>query len=504
MAAARPNKVSFRRAAGIRGSAPLRVTAAPVSLRRRVVQQGQQRGGRNNDSFARFTVSASAAAAADGDAGLPSKEFLSAPEKPPEKVSGLQYKTLATLFTAHTFIYMVRKPLSVVKAPMQASLGLPTSTLGLIDSCFLATYALGQLTLPAAGEKMGFSGKNMLVAAYVVGAAACVGFGMTSVPLLLCAVWALNGLANSLVHPLHVKILSPWFGSGQRGFAMGIWAASQQLGGVLSTALAAFLLGIIGWRMTIVAPAIFVVASAVLIAFMQEDPPWSKKAKKKLVQGGGDAEVPSMLEVLRIPKLGLLMTSYFFVKMVRYCLIFWLPFYLFKECGLSPATAGYMSCAYDFGGIAGGLIAGIICDKYFEKRRPIFGALMCVLLTMSILAYMPACQLGPAVNVLVMGLVGFFVAGPDAMLGAASISDTVEAAGYGQETMGTASGLVNGAGSTGAVVQGVLTAWIADSFGWGALFTTLAALSAISVVTLLLAVPKQVEADNCDPTTKIC
>ena len=67
---------------------------------------------------------------------------------------GLQYKTLATLFTAHTFIYMVRKPLSVVKAPMQASLGLPTSTLGLIDSCFLATYALGQLTLPAAGERM--------------------------------------------------------------------------------------------------------------------------------------------------------------------------------------------------------------------------------------------------------------------------------------------------------------------------------------------------------------
>jgi predicted MFS family arabinose efflux permease len=42
----------------------------------------------------------------------------------------------------------------------------------------------------------------------------------------------------------------------------------------------------------------------------------------------------------------------------------------------------------------------------------------------------------------------------------------------------------------GAVLQGALTAWIASTYGWGALFGTLAAMSALAVLTLLLSVPE--------------
>ena len=65
---------------------------------------------------------------------------------------------------------------------------------------------------------------------------------------------------------------------------MGVWATSQQVGAVFSTALAACLLGVAGWRFAVYAPALFVVISAALLQFAPLEPPWQKKAK----EGGGD------------------------------------------------------------------------------------------------------------------------------------------------------------------------------------------------------------------------
>jgi len=413
---------------------------------------------------------------------------------PADKVKQLQSKTLGMMFASYMSIYFVRKPFSVVKAPMQDALGMSTASIAGIDSAFLGLYAIGQLTLPALGDRLG--ARKMLVVGYLISAVACLLFGVTSNPMLLALAWGINGLAQSVAYPLHVKILNPWFRPTERGTAMGLWATSQQVGGVLSTALAAFLLGVAGWRFAIFAPAAFVVVSAAMLMFVPVDPPWCKTEKAKgndgedLVVGECDAKPPpGMLEVLRIPKLGMLMASYFFVKIVRYCLIFWLPFYLARECGMAVGVAGYMSCIFDLGGVAGGIATGIVCDKYFAGRRTILGAGMCVALTVAILCYQRASGMGMVTNGAVMGIIGLLVAGPDALLGSSSISDTCEAAGYGSEVMGTASGLVNGAGSVGAVLQGALTAFIADRYGWGALFNTLAAMSAIAVVTLLAAVP---------------
>jgi sugar phosphate permease len=64
-------------------------------------------------------------------------------------------------FASYTSIYFVRKPFSVVKAPMQDALGLSMNTVAGIDSAFLGLYALGQLTLPALGDKLG--ARKMLV-----------------------------------------------------------------------------------------------------------------------------------------------------------------------------------------------------------------------------------------------------------------------------------------------------------------------------------------------------
>ena len=109
-------------------------------------------------------------------------------------------------------------------------------------------------------------------------------------------------------------------------------------------------------------------------------------------------------------------------------------------------------------------------------------------------SYQSASRLGVVANGVVMGVIGLLVAGPDALLGSSSIADTCEAAGYGSEVLGAASGLVNGAGSVGAVLQGALTAYVADRYGWGALFGALAAACACGTACMLMSVPKQSKA----------
>lgn len=80
---------------------------------------------------------------------------------PPEKVKQMQTKTLGMMFASYTSIYFVRKPFSVVKAPMQDALNLSTGAIAGIDSAFLGLYAIGQLTLPSLGDRLG--ARKMLV-----------------------------------------------------------------------------------------------------------------------------------------------------------------------------------------------------------------------------------------------------------------------------------------------------------------------------------------------------
>lgn len=432
-------------------------------------------------------------------------------EYPRETVTRLQRRTLAGMFISYSSAYFVRKPLSVVKAPVKTALGLTTGQMGLIDSAFLLTYALGQFFMPSLGDKIG--AKAVIVAGGITSFVCCVAFGYAPgmfaasvVPLALMGLWAVNGLAQSASYPLHVKVLNPWFSSKERGTAMGIWATSQQVGATLATFCAAFLLNKVGWKLSIALPAAFALVTAALVAVMTLDPPWLQTTTytsealqntKKRADVEPASKQVSFMEVLAIPRLKMLMVSYFFVKIVRYCLLFWLPFYLSQEYHMDVAIAGYLSCIYDLGGVLGGLACGVLGDKYFERRRTVLGALSCAGLCFAIASYQTACGMGMLTNAIVMGAIGFLVAGPDAMLGSTAVSDCCESAGYGQEVLGTAAGIVNGMGSLGAVLQGALTAMIAETYGWGALFVTLAILSALSVVTMLAATnPKFIDNDT--------
>jgi len=71
----------------------------------------------------------------------------------------------------------------------------------------------------------------------------------------------------------------------------------------------------------------------------------------------------------------LISLMYFFTKMGRYAIFFWLPLYMVEHLGYSLAEAGYTSILYEAGGFIGIVAAGYVSDKLFQARRMPVGAL---------------------------------------------------------------------------------------------------------------------------------
>lgn len=77
----------------------------------------------------------------------------------------------------------------------------------------------------------------------------------------------------------------------------------------------------------------------------------------------------AMILVWRLPFVLSCSLGYFLIKLIRYSLLFWLPFFLAKEAHLHASTAGYASMIFDIGGIGGAVFGGFLADRVMKGKR---------------------------------------------------------------------------------------------------------------------------------------
>ena len=133
-----------------------------------------------------------------------------------------------------------------------------------------------------------------------------------------------------------------------------------------------------------------------------------------------------------------------FTKLVRYCLMFQLAYFLDKELEMGAAKAGMISSLFDVGGTVGGVVSGFIADRVMGGRSLALSSILLLLTSISIVAFAELSTAGPTVVSAAMCLVGFFIAGPDATLGGGAAKTICEINGEGGLAAKTASGIVNG------------------------------------------------------------
>jgi len=376
--------------------------------------------------------------------------------------------------------YLGRKGLSVTKARLVARLGVSEGMLAAIDTAYLVAYAIGQFGSGLAGDR--FGARRLVGWGMLLSAAMCALFGASSAAWVLLVAFGINGLAQSTGWPGNTKAMAAWFSGRERGVVMGFWSTCYQAGGLAATAIATWLLTAFGWRSAFLVPAVWVAAVGVLVLVGLPDAgPGAAPASDAAAVA--DAARVDRARVLRSVTVWSYGAAYFCVKLIRYSLLFWLPYYLHTSLGYSERDSGYLSISFEVGGIVGSVAFGLVSDRVARFGRGAVAALGLVGLSLALVLYARVAALGPVANFAGMSLVGALLFGPDSLLAGAAAQDL-----GGKHGAATAAGFINGMGSVGAILQGLVTVGVRRQLGWGGVFWVFVALAALGAASLVPAV----------------
>ncbi len=385
-------------------------------------------------------------------------------------------RAFALSWLAYASYYLGRKGFSVTKSALAGELGLSTASLAWIDTAFLAAYALGQVPWGLAADRIG--ARKLVGFGMLAAAAACAGFGASSSATALLVCFACNGLAQATGWPGTTKVMADFTTAEKRGRIMGLWSTCYQVGGMAATALATWLLSHYGFRSAFFVPAVWVALVGLLVLGFLPD---ANDSRPQLTAAQTVDASPSVLARLREvhPAVYSYGACYFCIKLIRYSLLFWLPFYLHNSAGFDQARSGYLSIAFEAGGVIGSIGLGYLSDRS-ARGRSALSMLSLLLLAATLFVYARAGAGGAFFHCSAMAVVGVLLFGPDAVLSGAAAQDA-----GGVRAAATAAGIVNAIGSLGALCQGALTLGVEQRFGWNALFYAFFALAVLAALCLL-------------------
>lgn len=430
-----------------------------------------------------------------------------------QRYRGARIKTFVVMWFVYVAYYLIRKNYAIVMPVLTTVYGWDERDLGIILTAYSVAYAAGQFVNGYLGDR--FGAKFMLGAGLALSILANLLFPFMGIVAAAMVVWGVNGYAQSTGWPGCVKVMSGWFSPSERGTIMGFWCTCYQLGGVLANSLAAMYLYTLGWQYCFFGPSFIVFCLLFIFVACQHEKPedeglpdvdqYYRRIKNA---AAGREDVPQMPETLAhaapaVSKseiiIGVLTNktilaygmAYFFLKFVRYSLLFWLPFYMVQKFHYNPVKAGLTSTALEIGGFVGAVFAGWVSDRYFQARRAPISTIMLIGLAVATVLYVRYGITSSYANIFLMALVGFMLYGPDSVMSGTGVMDAVP-----RDRAATAAGFVNGMGSIGQSLQGLVVGYVAKYYGWNKvfyLFIILSILAAICVASRWNAKPQGTE-----------
>ena len=366
-----------------------------------------------------------------------------------------QVSVFAATWLAYMGYYFCRKAYYVVKATLGETFGLDAYDLGLLGSTYLIAYAVGQFFAAYLGHRSG--AKRLLLLGMMLSLLCNLGLSYSNSFSTLALFLGVNGLAQGSGWSGCIGSLAHWFGQRNRAAWLGVWSTCYQLGSVFAKGFAAYQLGEWGWRWSFFGSALILLAIWGIVLYVHPGEPREHAVNS---EGNESASTPESNEDLgwdrRVLEGVLLMGSiYFCIKFLRYALWSWTPYLLQRNFGLSGENAGYLSTVFDLCGFVGVIAAGLIADRYFARCRNLLALSMLVGMAVSylLLYYFGTFEL--LYFALCLGLIGFFLYGPDSLIAGVGAMDITTPRGA-----LVAAGVINGLGSLGPIIQEWLVGWM--------------------------------------------
>jgi MFS transporter, OPA family, glycerol-3-phosphate transporter len=404
-----------------------------------------------------------------------------------------RWQTFAITWLAYAGFNLTRTSFALSKVGLENDpiIRLTESQMAWVDGSFLVAYAAGQFFWGIAGDRLGT--RKVVLTGMLASVLTGVTMGAMSSLTMFVALFFFQGLCQSSGWAPLVKNVGNFFSHRERGSVLGLWCTNYAVGGLIASVFAGFVAEKLGWRYAFYLPAALLMIIWVLFFRFQKNRPedvglppieeYHGEPTPVMRPGERPEEEPegswkSIKEALTNPMVILLGLVYFCLKPTRYAILFWGPKYIYDRLGVGMGEAGLLNALFELAGPISILVTGFVSDRVFRSRRmPV--SIICLLLLgvlLISLEHLPSTRWALGASLF---LIGFLTYAPDAMIAGVAVVD------FGaKKGSSTAAGLVNGLGSIGAILGGVIPGLMQEDWGWESVFAWLAL--AIFVAAALL------------------
>ncbi|MDC0865038.1 MFS transporter [Rickettsiaceae bacterium] len=389
-----------------------------------------------------------------------------------KRYNGWRLRILITIIFGYGTYYLCRQNFNMIMPAFMEEFGYTKTQLGWILTLSSVVYGVGKFINGYISDQSNaryFMPIGLFISSLIT---FCLGFSYSLWFLGIFLIF--NNWFQSMGWPPAARMLTHWFAPKELGRKWALGAASHQIGGAITLIFSGYLVTHFGWRYAFFIPAIIAaIVSYILFNMLRDSPKDLGFPPVEAYKGDeGFTEFENShfttIEIFRkvfINKnIWYLCLANMCVYIVRIGIISWIPLFLKEFKDISLSQAGWQVASYEVIGLAGGFTAGWLSDKIFHGKRGFVGALFMLCLAGALIIFwkMPRWQYDFSAIALIF--VGFFVYGPQVLIGVASADFASKKA------VGTANGLVGTMGYVGAGLSGIPVGMLVDNIGWSAAF----------------------------------
>ena len=447
------------------------------------------------------------------------RERLAA-DKIDKEYRSMRLKVFLGAFFGYAAYYLVRKNLSLAAPGMIGEGLLDKESAGFAMAGIPIAYAFSKFIMGSLSDHS--DARKFLVVGLIIASSVMMAVGLvpysTSIAVnagILFAFMLAVGWLSGMGWPPCGRVMAHWFSQNERSFKMSIWNCSHNVGGgslalLVSLGIATFAsMGITeSWRAAFIFPSVVAICFAAFCWWALRDTPescglpsieeyrndyTSRKAAK-----GEESKIPFRRlfvdYVFKNHLLWMIAIANVFVYFIRYGVSDWSPTYLQEMQILSPDESRFAFSLFEYAGIPGTIVCGWMSSKFFNGRCAPVNVIYMMMVLIGILCYWQAEAVtafmggGEAmlkgVVYFALGLTGFAVYGPIALIGIQALSFVPKNA------AGTAAGFVGLFGYLlgDALLSKIVIGQIAGDadLGWGPTFWLF--IGGCVVATLICAV----------------
>ncbi len=415
------------------------------------------------------------------------------------KIKGLRWWIAILLMGITTINYLDRITLSVAAPEFKKSLNIGEIDYSYIVMAFQLAYLI---MMPVVGRIIDWLGLRLGFTLSIIT------WSISQMVTAFATGWrsfavfrSLLGITEAGNFPGGIKAVGQWFRPKERTLATGIFNMGAGLGALIAPPLVAWLIVSYSWQFAFVSTGAFGLLWAIVWAVLYKAPekhPWLSKEELAYIKEGekelAEVEAPKGKGVWKIvlpqKNFWAIGIARFFSEPAWQFFSYWIPLYLSTERNLNIKQIGYFAwlpfLAADLGSMFGGVLSPFFINK---MKMPVMTARKCSAAVSAVLMVF-AVFIGRAPSV--EWAIFFFCIGTFAHQSMSATLMTLPADLFPKKTVATANGL----SGTMAIGAGMLFTWIvgrvAQSIGYGPLFTVIAFLDIIGVAFLwsLLRDPK--------------